>query len=84
MEDGRQERRVDGYTKFWQKDASKEGEVDTSNRLDSYTDVVNGMSKSAITFWEDTSLFTTRRLLRRCHRTVRVWLGQVLPLLAVL
>jgi sterol 24-C-methyltransferase len=47
-EDGRQEKRVDGYTKFWQKDASNEAEVDTSNRLDSYTDVVNGMSNATI------------------------------------
>jgi sterol 24-C-methyltransferase len=43
-EDGRQEVRIDGYTKFWQKDAKKEAEVDTTIRLDSYSDVVNGMS----------------------------------------
>jgi sterol 24-C-methyltransferase len=43
-EDGRQEVRIDGYTKFWQKDANKEAEVDTTIRLDSYSDVVNGMS----------------------------------------
>ncbi len=41
--DGRQENRMENYTKFWQNDTSKEKEVDTSNRLDSYTEVVNGM-----------------------------------------
>ena len=41
--DGRQEKRITNYTKFWQNDMSKEGEVDTSNRLDSYADVVNGV-----------------------------------------
>jgi sterol 24-C-methyltransferase len=50
-EDGRQEERLGSYTKFWQKDASKEAEIDTSNRLDSYTDVVNGMSNTTIIFW---------------------------------
>lgn len=41
--DGRQERRVENYTKFWQKDFGKEGDADNQNRVDSYTDVVNGM-----------------------------------------
>jgi len=41
--DGRQERRVENYTKFWQKDLAKEGEADNQNRVESYTDVVNGM-----------------------------------------
>jgi hypothetical protein len=40
--DGRQERRVENYTKFWQKDLGKEGETDSQNRVESYTDVVNG------------------------------------------
>jgi sterol 24-C-methyltransferase len=48
LEDGRQEKRLGSYTKFWQKDASKEADVDTSNRLDSYGDVVNGMSNLTI------------------------------------
>lgn len=43
-DDGRQEQRVDAYTKFWQKDMSKEADVDNQNRLESYTDVVNGVS----------------------------------------
>lgn len=42
LADGRQGKRVDAYTKFWQKDLNKEQEVDNQNRLDSYTDVVNG------------------------------------------
>lgn len=41
--DGRQEQRVEGYTKFWQKNLSHEGEVDHKNRINSYTDVVNGL-----------------------------------------
>ena len=40
--DGRQENRISNYTKFWQNDMSKEKDVDTSNRLESYTEVVNG------------------------------------------
>lgn len=44
LADGRVKDRVANYTGFWQKDMSKEGTVDTENRLDSYTDVVNGMS----------------------------------------
>jgi sterol 24-C-methyltransferase len=41
-EDGRQSNRMEAYTKFWQKDMNNEKEVDTENRIDSYTDVVNG------------------------------------------
>ena len=41
--DGRHEERMNNYTKFWQQDMSKEKEVDTANRIDSYTEVVNGM-----------------------------------------
>lgn len=40
--DGRVDNRIENYTKFWQKDVNKESEVDNENRLDSYTDVVNG------------------------------------------
>lgn len=42
--DGRQEKRVENYTKFWQKDFGKEGETDNQNRVESYTDVVNGIT----------------------------------------
>ena len=41
-EDGRQKGRMEAYTKCWQDDMNKEKEVDTSNRLNSYTEVVNG------------------------------------------
>lgn len=41
-EDGRQQNRMEAYTKFWQEDMNKEKDVDTSNRLGSYTEVVNG------------------------------------------
>lgn len=41
-EDGRQKNRMEAYTKFWQNDMTKEKEVDTDNRLNSYTEVVNG------------------------------------------
>jgi sterol 24-C-methyltransferase len=50
--DGRQEQRIDAYTKFWQKDISKEAEVDNQNRLDSYTDVVNGYYDGATDLYE--------------------------------
>ena len=40
--DGRHEKRMNNYTKFWQQDMSKEKDVDTANRIDSYTEVVNG------------------------------------------
>jgi sterol 24-C-methyltransferase len=50
--DGRVESRVDNYTKFWQKDVSKEGEADNENRLDSYTDVVNGYYDGATELYE--------------------------------
>lgn len=39
---GRQAERLENYTKFWQKDLSKEGAAHNENRLDSYADVVNG------------------------------------------
>lgn len=42
--DGRVGRRIENYTAFWQKDISKEASEDTGNRLENYTDVVNGAS----------------------------------------
>ena len=50
--DGRQERRVENYTKFWQKDISKESEADNKARLDSYTDVINGYYDGATELYE--------------------------------
>ncbi|KAF9225999.1 hypothetical protein BS17DRAFT_778038 [Gyrodon lividus] len=50
--DGRVETRVDNYTKFWQKDLNKESDTDNKNRLDSYTDVVNGYYDGATELYE--------------------------------
>ena len=40
--DGRVQNRIENYTGFWQKDAGKEHENDNVNRVDNYTEVVNG------------------------------------------
>lgn len=40
----RQESRVEGYTKYWNKDSAKDTEEDKSKRLAEYTEVVNGPS----------------------------------------
>jgi len=50
--DGRVGGRIENYTKFWQKDISKEANVDTDNRLDSYTDVINGYYDGATELYE--------------------------------
>ncbi|KAI6044256.1 S-adenosyl-L-methionine-dependent methyltransferase [Pisolithus marmoratus] len=50
--DGRQQPRVEHYTKFWQKDLSRESEADNKNRLDKYTDVVNGYYDGATELYE--------------------------------
>ncbi|KAL0959653.1 hypothetical protein HGRIS_011353 [Hohenbuehelia grisea] len=52
LADGRQGGRIENYTKFWQKDTDKEGSVDTDNRVDSYTDVVNGYYDGATELYE--------------------------------
>lgn len=46
MADGRQGDRIANYSKFWNKDISKEDSTGTENRVDSYTDVVNGTPAS--------------------------------------
>ena len=43
FDDGRVQNRVENYSKFWQKDLHKEQDVDNKHRLDSYTEVVNGI-----------------------------------------
>ena len=48
LADGRQRSRISNYNAFWQKDLQKEAAVDTENRLDNYTDVVNGTQHSHI------------------------------------
>ncbi|KAH8829486.1 delta-sterol C-methyltransferase [Flagelloscypha sp. PMI_526] len=50
--DGRVTDRVDNYVKFWQKDKSKESAEDNSNRLENYTDVVNGYYDGATDLYE--------------------------------
>ncbi|KAF8962547.1 delta-sterol C-methyltransferase [Flammula alnicola] len=50
--DGRVENRVENYTKFWHKDPTKEQEADNENRLDSYTEVVNGYYDGATELYE--------------------------------
>ena len=52
LTDGRVEKRVESYTAFWQKDTSKEAEVDNVNRLENYTDVVNGYYDGATELYE--------------------------------
>ena len=43
MKDGQVEDRLQNYTKFWKSDLNKEQSDDNKNRLDQYTDVVNGL-----------------------------------------
>ena len=49
-EDGRHQDRMEAYTKFWQKDMGNEKDIDTENRIGSYTDVVNGKPYIQILF----------------------------------
>ena len=42
--DGRVNSRIENYTDFWQKDMSQEKKADTDNRVDNYTEVINGSS----------------------------------------
>lgn len=72
LADGRERSRISNYNAFWQKDLLKEASVDTENRLDNYTDVVNGMCSRALRTvpyllltgtWVDVAL----RLLRWCY-----------------
>jgi sterol 24-C-methyltransferase len=43
LDDGRVGSRIENYSDFWQKDTAKEAQVDSDNRLENYTDVVNGV-----------------------------------------
>ncbi len=81
--DGRVESRVENYTKFWKKDTAQEGASDNENRLDSYTEVVNGQCPAFFGLVE-AILTHPCRLLRRRDGAVRVWLVAVVPLLALL
>ncbi|THH14408.1 hypothetical protein EW146_g5919 [Bondarzewia mesenterica] len=50
--DGRVGQRIENYTAFWQKDANKEAAVDTENRVENYTDVINGYYDGATELYE--------------------------------
>ncbi|KAJ7027476.1 S-adenosyl-L-methionine-dependent methyltransferase [Mycena alexandri] len=52
MVDGRERDRIVNYTKFWDKDISKETSAHTENRAHSYEDVVNGYYDGATEFYE--------------------------------
>lgn len=42
LDDGRVGSRIENYSGFWQKDTSKEAQVDSDTRVENYTEVVNG------------------------------------------
>jgi len=50
--DGRVGNRIENYTAFWKKDLNREDEGDNENRLNSYTDVVNGYYDGATELYE--------------------------------
>ncbi|BEI87180.1 hypothetical protein CcaverHIS002_0705260 [Cutaneotrichosporon cavernicola] len=50
--DARSEARVSNYTKFWKKDSAADGNTDRSNRIDKYTDLVNGYYDGATELYE--------------------------------
>ena len=52
LADGRKRDRIANYTGYWQKEAAHDTETDTSNRLDSYTEVVNGYYDGATELYE--------------------------------
>jgi len=52
LADGRKRDRIANYTGFWQKEAAHDSQTDTSNRLDSYTEVVNGYYDGATELYE--------------------------------
>ncbi|KAJ7186960.1 delta-sterol C-methyltransferase [Mycena filopes] len=52
MADGREPDRVANYTKFWDKDMSRENEEHTENRIHHYKDVVNGFYDGATELYE--------------------------------
>ena len=52
LADGRVGSRVENYASFWNKDLKKETDSDNQNRLESYTDVVNGYYDGATELYE--------------------------------
>jgi len=50
--DGRVNSRIENYTAFWEKDTKNESATSNDNRLDAYTDVVNGYYDGATELYE--------------------------------
>ncbi|PBK97533.1 delta-sterol C-methyltransferase [Armillaria gallica] len=50
--EGRVGARIENYTKFWSKDLAQEKEVHTDNRVEGYTDVVNGYYDAVTQIYE--------------------------------
>ncbi|KAA1472447.1 hypothetical protein DENSPDRAFT_838721 [Dentipellis sp. KUC8613] len=50
--DGRVGDRIENYTGFWQKDMNKEKKNDTVNRVENYTEVINGYYDGATELYE--------------------------------
>jgi sterol 24-C-methyltransferase len=46
LSDGRVQNRIENYNQFWQKDLNQEDESGNKNRLEQYTEVVNGTSST--------------------------------------
>ncbi|KAH9994692.1 S-adenosyl-L-methionine-dependent methyltransferase [Russula vinacea] len=52
LDDGRVGSRIENYAGFWQKDTSKEAQVDSDTRVENYTEVVNGYYDGATELYE--------------------------------
>jgi hypothetical protein len=44
LADGRVNDRIANYTAFWEKESTKDSDTQKANRLENYTEVVNGES----------------------------------------
>ena len=85
QDDGRVGSRIENYAGFWQKDINKEAKVDSDVRLENYTEVINGTTcPRHLSFIVHHLILSSSRLLRWSDGTLRVWLGQVIPLFALL
>ncbi|KAH9975331.1 S-adenosyl-L-methionine-dependent methyltransferase [Lactifluus volemus] len=52
LHQGRVDSHFENYTRFWQKDLTKEAQVDSDNRIDNYTDVVDGYYTNVTELYE--------------------------------
>ncbi|RXW16875.1 hypothetical protein EST38_g8974 [Candolleomyces aberdarensis] len=52
LSDGRVQNRIENYNQFWQKDLNNEDDEGNKNRLDQYTEVVNGYYDGATDLYE--------------------------------